>query len=181
MPFRFLRFYTIPLLLSITASVVVVALNVVREPTEILLIFAGSLVGTLILEIDYILHAYFIEPEAPQSGLIKDYIYHRDFYGFAGYVQSHKDEITHKTLNSALFQVILALTTIFVLSSSASTFIKIMILSTFLNSIYRLMEAYLRDEAADWFWSLRINTNPQSIYLYFLTLVATLFYCFYIF
>ena len=181
MSLRFLRFYKTPLLLSITAAVVITALNVERNPIAILMIFAGSLLGTFVLDIDYILQAFFIEPVAPNSGLIKDYIRQKDLYGFAEFVQTHKDEIKNKTLHSALFQIILGAATIFVLSSSSGVFLKALILSAFLNSIYRFVEDYLHNEASDWFWSLKINTTPQNIYIFLLALVGTLFYCFYIF
>jgi hypothetical protein len=181
MPLRFLRFYKTALLLSLTAAIVIIALNVVRDPIVIALIVIGSLLGTFIMDLDYVLHAYFIEPTDTNSGLIKDYLYHRDLNGLAEFIRSHKDEIRNKTLHSALFQIILGLATIFVLNSSSGVLLKTLILSAFLNSIYRFIEEYLRNEAGDWFWSLKINTSPQNIYVFILVLAATLLYSFYIF
>lgn len=173
--------YRVQLIVSITLFVVVVALRVERDPLTIIYIFIGSILGTFVLDLDYIIHAYFMEPASQLSGMIKGYMKHRDYRGLFNYIHYHKDELPNKTLNSALFQIVLAALTIFTLSSNTGIFIKALVLSAFLNSIYRLLELYTQGKAAQWFWSLNIKTNGTAVFGFLSALAIALLYAISIF
>ena len=176
MPTKPAHLYRIPLLLSITLAVVLVALRVERDVLNIVEIALGTMLGTFLLDLDYIIHAYFIEPNSQFSKMVVDYVKHKDIGGLMTFVLVHKNDISEKTLNSALFQVVLAGAALFVLSSSIGMFTKALIVSAFLNSIYRFIEAFLEGQTAQWFWSLKIKQNTASMYSYGLILFAIFFY-----
>lgn len=173
--------YRVPLILSIALFVAVIALRVEREPLIIFFIFLGSVLGTFVLDLDYLIHTYFVDPNAQLSGMIKGYIKHKDYRGLFNYIHYHKDDLPNKTLNSALFQVVLAALTIFTLSSSTGVLIKSLVLSAFLNSIYRLTELYTQDKAGQWFWSLKIKTDRNTVFGFISALIITLLYAISIF
>ena len=176
MPTKATHLYRIPLLLSITLTIVLIALRVERDVINLIEIVFGALVGTFVLDLDYIVHAYFIDPSSQFSNMIVSYTKHKDLGGLLTYISIHKYDIEDKTLNSALFQVVLGGAALFVISSNAGLFIKAIVISAFLNSIYRFIEAHMEGRAAQWFWSLKIGHNKISTYIYSLALFATLIY-----
>ena len=148
---------------------------------NIILIFLGSLFGTFVLDLDYIIHAYFVDPVSEFSTMVRGYVKHRDIRNFLAYAHLHADNVADKTLNSGLFQVVLAGATFFVLSSNINVGIKALVISAFLNSIYRFLEMYMQGKASQWFWSLKVGTSKASMYGYTLLLVVALLYTLFLF
>ncbi|MDC0448991.1 hypothetical protein OAL67_00030 [bacterium] len=178
---RLLHYYRVPFLISLTLAIALLAVSVTREAVDIGLVFAGSLVGTFFLDLEYIIHAFFLEPETNFSKTFSAFIKHKDFANAAGFLQVHKGEIPDKTLNSALFQVIFAGFTIFVVSSTRQIFVRALVISVLANSLYRLMEAKYEGHLAEWFWALKETPNKQSVGLYIFGILAVLVYCINIF
>src|SRR3989304_4124190 len=61
------RQYKTQLFISIILSIVLIALKVTTQPVQIGLIVLGTLLGTFILDLDYFIHAYFLEPTSDFS------------------------------------------------------------------------------------------------------------------
>ncbi len=173
--------YKVPLLLSLTLGIVLTALRVERGAFNIFLLFLGSFVGTFVLDLDYIIHAYFVEPASEFSKMVTAYVKDRDIRGVLSYIYFHKDEVQDKTLNSGLFQIVLAGATFFVLSSHINVGIKALVVSAFLNSIYRFLEAYMHGKADQWFWDLKVGTGKTSMYIYTFLVVVALLYALFLF
>ncbi len=169
--------YKIHLLISLTLFVVILALVVERNAFNIISLLIGSLLGTFLLEADYFLHAYFLEPEKDFSKTVQGFVKHRDFVGALRFIAFHKADVREKTLNSALFQIVLAATLIFIISSTAALWIKALILSTFINALYRMFEAYFEGDIKDWFWAIKMETSQKNIGIYTLVLMAVFIYC----
>lgn len=176
MPIKTAHLYRIPLLLSITLTIVLIALRVENDILNLIVLAIGTLLGTFVLDLDYIIHAYFVDPEAQFSKMVISYIKHKDINGLLTFINVHKNDIEDKTLNSALFQVVLGGAALFVISSEAGIFVKALVLSTFLNSIYRFMESFMEGRTTQWFWSLKIKQGKVSMYGYGFILLVTFFY-----
>jgi hypothetical protein len=176
MLFKTLTHYKIPLLLSVTLAVVILGLSVVRTPVSIILVFLGSLLGTFILDLDYIIYAYFLEPNTDFSRTLTTYIKHRDFANAASFIEYHKHEVEDKTLHSILFQIVLAASVIFVVSASDNMFIVSLVLSSYVSTIYTLVREYLANGATDWFWSLKNPPTKSGVSVYVLVLLLILVY-----
>lgn len=173
----FINLYKIPILISITLSVVLTALSVLRDPIVIGLVFVASLVGTFILDLDYIIHSYFVEPEKDFSKTVRAYFKHKDISNVLKYINLHKDDIDDKTLNSALFQIVFSIFGIFVIYSDVYYPIKALVLSIMANSIYRLAEVYFTNKIKHWFWSFKKQPDKKGFLIYAFSMTIIFIYC----
>jgi hypothetical protein len=172
-----LAIYRVPFLISLTLGIVLSAVDITREPVSIALTFAGTILGTFFMDLEYFLYAFFIEPKTDFSKTFTTFIRHKDFSSAAQFIQIHKSDIKDKTINSALFQVVFAIFTLYVVSSSRQFFIKGLVISVLANSIYRLIEAGYDNKLDDWFWALKDKPTQQTVSLYIIGLVGVLIYC----
>ena len=169
----FLKFYRIPLILSLSLGVVILSTNFKGTYFDIFLIFLGSIIGMFILDLDYFLQAYILEPEDNFSKLLRDYIKSKDIAGAFDYIIYHADEVENKTLNSAMFQFALIFFGIFIVRSDLSIFFKSLILTTQLNTIFRFFYFYFQGHGKDWFWILKKEpSKPMAIGFNFLVLIC---------
>jgi len=157
------KFYRLQFILSLSLTVVLISQVYKSGYLELSLIILGCLLGTFFLDLDYFIHAYMIDQDSEFSKLLRDYIKHKDFVGALNYTLFHANEIRNKTLNSAIFQVALAIFSLYLVSSPVSTFYKALIISILLNSIYRFMYFYIQNEHQDWFWILK--KTPGKIFI----------------
>lgn len=173
----FLKRYNLPILISLTLSVIFIALPVIKNPITIALVFIFSLLGVFVLDLDYFIHAYFIEPELPFSKNLKAYTKHGDYFGALRYIQINGDEVEDKTLSSALFQSLFALFCIFVVSSQVYFPIKAFVLSILANTIYKSLEIYFTKDLTAWFWSFKNVPDKKGFMLYMLFVCSIFIYC----
>lgn len=174
----FIKTYKTQLLISITIAIAIIALGVVRSNIVILMIVLASLLGTFILDFDYFIHTYFMEPHTNFSKNVNAFIKHKDITNLLRYIEFNKNDISEKTLNSALFQIVLAIFSIFAVSSNVSFFIKALVLSTLSNSIYRAIEAHYTNQTKEWFWAFKKSPNTKNFFAYIIGLILVLIYCF---
>jgi hypothetical protein len=174
---KIFTYYKLPLLISITLGIMVVALGVVKKPLEISEIVVGVLMGTFVLDLEYILYSYMFEPTSNFAVSIFGYIKSKDIGGLIAFINEHRDDVKEKSLNSALFQMILIPVALFVCASTKSYFAKTFVLSMFANSIYRLIECYFEGDIKEWFWALKVTPKKPSVLLFIVVLLATLALC----
>lgn len=172
-------YYKLPLLISLTIGVVILALGVVRNPLNIVEVFIGVIFGAFVLDLEYILYAYIFEPRSEFAKTLFGYIKHKDRGGLISYINEHKHEVKDKSLNSVLFQVILVPMSIFVVYSTASFFIKALVLATLTNSIYKMVECYFEGDIKDWFWALKSTPRKEGVLLFTIGLILVLIFCLY--
>lgn len=178
---KFLGLYKIPLLLSLTLAMVLIAINVVKDPLTIAFILIASLLGAFVLDLDYFIYAYFLEPEADFSKTLVAFVKHKDIVNAFQYIEYHKKEMGERTLHSVVFQLVLVGAAIFAVSASTSVFVKAAILAIYVNSIYRLLELYIADDFDEWFWALKTKPTKPKVLIYIFVLVGVLVYCLTIF
>jgi hypothetical protein len=174
-------YYKLPLLISATLTITLLALGVIRNPISITEVIVGCFLGTFILDLEYVMYAYILEPNAEFSKSVFGYIKSKDFGGLIGFVNTHKDEVKDKSLNSALFQAILVPIAIFAVYASQSLVIKALILSTLANSIYKLIESFFEGTSAQWFWAIKMKPTKTGVTGFIVVLVLVLIYCLYVF
>ena len=168
--------YKIQILVTVALIIVIISTNVVRSPLAVFLIVLGALLGTFVLDLDYVVYAFFLEPEKPFSVNLKGFIEHKDLSGALNHIYYNKEEVKEKTLNSVLFQIALAGTTVFVAASSSSLLMKALIISAFANSIYKMADYYFDGKSEQWFWALKKLPTENGILVYGLVLVLVLVY-----
>ncbi|OGC76903.1 hypothetical protein A2619_02560 [candidate division WWE3 bacterium RIFOXYD1_FULL_39_9] len=175
-----LSFYKIPLLISLTLGIVVTALGVIRDPMQIAFVFVGTILGTFVLDLEYVLNAIFVEPARDFSKTLLAYLKHSDIANAIRLIQYHKDDFHEKSLNSALFQIVLAFLSVLVIYSSRSFFPKALVLSVYANSIYVLLEYYYQNKLSEWFWTFKTKPGKQGFLAYLGLVVLVFGFCLYI-
>ena len=173
---KIISIYKIPLLLSLTLTIVLLALKLQANALAFAYIILGGFAGTFLLDLDYIVYAYFLEPTADFSKTIKGFWSHCDPANALAFSHFNKHNIEEKTLNSVLFQIVLGAAAILVCISSANLLAKAFLLSAFVNSAYRLSEFYFDDKTSDWFWMLKAKPDKKALGLYVAGLVAVLIF-----
>ena len=169
-----LKFYKIPLLVSITLSVVIIATTTQRIPLNIFLIFLVSFISILVVDLDYFIHSYFFDPELEFSKNFKAYIKDKDYAGAFVYANVNEDKLSEKTIHSALFQALFALFTIFVAFSDSYIVFKSFVIAILANSIYKYIEYYYTKDIKNWFWAFKIGSIKEVSAGFLIGLVAVL-------
>lgn len=173
----FFKRYKLPILIALTLGIVFIALPVIKDPLTISMVFIFSFLSVFVLDIDYILQAYFIDPDDAFSKNLKAYIKHGDYFGALRHVELNENTVKDKTLNSGLFQSLFALFCIFVVSSPVYFPIKAFVLAVLANTIYKIIEIYFKKELADWFWSFKKVPDKNGFLLYLLYVCSIFGYC----
>lgn len=176
-----LAIYKIPLLISIVLIVVMLAMGPVRNTFDITAIIVGVLLGMAVLDMEYVLNAYFLDTKTDFSKTLVGFIRHSDWGNALRYIYYNRDESKENSLNSALFQMVLALLGIFVVYSTRSYFAKALVLSVFTHSIYVLFEYYFKDRTDDWFWVLKNKPSKRGVQSYIFVMLLILSFCLYSF
>lgn len=177
---KLIKLYKIQLLISITVSITIIALTVSTDPIEIGAILFGSLLGTFVLDLDYFIYAYFLEPTKDFSKNIMAFIKHGDVKNILMYIDIHKNDIEDKTLHSTLFQTVFAVFSIFVISSNTPYLVKSIVISILANSIYRFLEAYFKGNVTTWFWAFKNTPSKNGMIIYIAVIFSILSYCLYL-
>ena len=178
---KLFSFYKVPLLISLVLSVVLVALNPSKPAFSFTQIFLGAFIGTFFLDIEFFLYAYIFEPETDFSKTLLGFVKHGDFVNAFLYINYHRDEVKDKSINSGVFQVVMALVCISVVLATTYVLMKTLVLSIFANSMYRFAECYYKGNIDEWFWALKKTPGKQALFLYAVGLVGVLVFCLYCF
>jgi hypothetical protein len=169
--------YKIQFGISLALFLVILALKILRDPFDIVFLLSGCLLGTLVLDLEYVIYAYFLEPQKDFSKTIIAFLKHGDLGTAAQYIYFHKDEITDKSLNSAIFQIVIGAMSIFVATAGVSFFIKGLVLSIFANTIYKLSEHYFENKTDEWFWTFKSKPKKQGVMLFTISMIGVFIYC----
>lgn len=177
----FLGAHKIQFLISITLSVILVSVATIKEPLTIFWVFLFSMLSMFVLDLDYIIHAYFTEPDEKFSINLRTFVKHKDYSGMLRHLQVNKGEIKEPTLNSAMFQIILSLVGIFAINSNVFFGVKALIVTLMANTLYRSIEIFFTQKTAEWFWSFKTSPNKTEFLLYILGMFGVLIYCLFLF
>lgn len=174
---KLFNFYKIPLLISLVLSIVLVALSPSRPVLDYTQLFLGAFLGSFFLDIEFFIYAYLFEPSADFSKTLLGFVKHRDFANAFLYLNYHKDEVKDKSINSAIFQIVMALLSISIIFATTFVFIKALVLSIFANTMYKFAEAYFKGPSDEWFWALKNKPTKNGVIAYAVGLVLVLLFC----
>ncbi|MEZ6255447.1 MAG: hypothetical protein R3B92_01575 [Patescibacteria group bacterium] len=160
-------YYKTPLLLALTLFVTLLGVTVERDPVNIAILLIGALLGVFLLDFDYLIYTIF-EPTDDFSVNLTSYINHGDYAGALHHINLNKSRVLETTLNSGLFQIVLIATEAFILNTPNNLLLKVLVLSTLVNSAYRLAENYFSQGGLhNWFWMFNIKLNQNGVIGYF--------------
>lgn len=115
------------------------------QPIEILYLFIGLLLGSFLLDTDHFIFWFYIKPNIEESRLAQIAFKNRDLPSVLALLK-----LTHKTHNNLIFhhyffQIILALISFFVFTSSHSTLFMALLLSANLHLLVDGVSDYLEN------------------------------------
>lgn len=163
---KIFEFYKLPLLVSLTLFIILMAMINPREPLQIIMILLGCLLGTFFLDLDYIIYAYFTDKDKAFSQTLRRYLKHKDFGNALAHVYFHQTDVKEKTLHSVLFQVVSGALALFMIFAPINLFAKSIVISIYLNSLYRLAYQYYTGETKDWFWALKEKPSKEGVKIF---------------
>jgi hypothetical protein len=92
------------------------------------------------------------------------------------FIRYHRNDLPDRALNSGLFQIVLGALMVFVATSSTNMLLKSLVISTFANSIYVMLEMYFDMRIHQWFWAIKVSMNKTKFTLYTAILILVLIY-----
>lgn len=177
MPSNIAKIYKVPVLISLTLAVMLISISVARGPLAITYIAIGTILGTFLLDLDYIIHAYFFDNETEFARNLKHFLQDKDYKNAILYMHNNKHMLPEKTLNSVLFQVALAVLAYFIISSSGNMLIRAFVLSAYVNSMYRYAELYFNQHSPEqWFWVLKDKPTQDGLKIFGMALIGILIF-----
>jgi hypothetical protein len=138
-------------LLATTAFFIIISVFLVifkSENIEILKVFLGLFVGSLILDIDHFLFWFFLKPNLEESRLVKTAIRHYDFKSVYNFLKTSHQSHYNLIFHHYFFQVVLVLFSFFIFTSTNNLFISSLVISLNLH--------LLVDEIIDYFYNPKI-------------------------
>ncbi len=171
--------YKLKILVSITLSIVLIALRVEKAPINIIAACVGALLGTFMLELEYIIAAYWTDPDSEFSPNFRELISQGNYATAIIYARKHGYSLKQRTLHSVLFQLVLAFLLYYLVTSFASLLSIALVLSIYIQTFYAMYEE--NDEThsiVSWFWILKKQPSKGTQILYLLAMVAVLVYIF---
>ena len=158
---KILSTYKLNLLISLTLSIVIIALRVEKNPVNIGLIVLGALIGSFVLKLEYFMYAYWNEPNASFSESFKEFIKAKNYQGLIAFVEVNKYDLHQRILHSVLFQVLLAFTALYLVTSSG-IFGAALVLSTLVQSFYEMYTEHEdKHTSTNWFWILKQTPSKK--------------------
>ena len=184
-----LRYYKTNLLLALVLAVVIILryqnvfaalaflpISVVTgQPILALFIpqvLAGTLLSVFLLDLEFVLQAYFYDPASTFSTGLRDLLAQKNWVGLAGFAEAHQDEIKNPVLRSSVFQVVLIILCAYLVISRVSLLGTSFALGVLLQSI---ILGYQRRHK-DWFWEIKLALSNTAISIYFVVVSLALLY-----
>lgn len=174
-------FYKKELTLCLILSIIVIAFRLETSLINIISIILGFPLGMLILDIDYLLFAYIINPSHHFSQMLTSLIRDRNLPAAVNYFMDSRHEVTASTIRSALFQIIILLTALFSVISHTGLLSSCFILGMASRLFYEQYLLWKAKQPLDgWFTNLNFTVTRRSLMYYFVVIALITFYCFYL-
>lgn len=166
----------------IVTVVYFLAITVLRGNFDIsvLWLWVGAFVGAFILDIDHLIYWFWTNPQKEDSQQAfsiwktKGLKSGKDLFSLLK--NSHFSH-QHLIFHTVVFQVVLLITTFFVLTSSNNIFVAGLVLSMNLHLLKDEWQDFIKNPVilSGWlFWQVRIE-NPRSFLDFYLTLITIIF------
>jgi hypothetical protein len=171
----FVERYKIPFLLAIVVALAVVVIPGYVSYIGAGLAIAGAIVGFLLVDLEYLIHAYLIDPSSEVSMKIKDFVAHRNFVGLIDYYNREEYTFGELSIRSAIFQVILTALALMTITNNSWIFARTMVLTMSATLLYFQVSEYIKTHTLQrWFWIYR-GTLSDSFYKAYMVALMIIF------
>lgn len=130
-------------------------------------LYVGGLVGMVFSYIDHVLHVFVYNPQELTSIRVQTLVKQKQYKEALLLLYNTNDERKNLIFHTVLFQIIFAILTFWVVSSSGSIFARGLVLGYYLSFVIYNLKKYLNKEI--------IITNEDTTRIYFATQIILLF------
>ncbi len=178
--FIFIPRYKIPILISLATGLVYLALSSDSSPITAILGFVGALLAVLVLDAEYILTAYFIDPQHEKATYIKDMLRGKHFITLADYLTKNEYSFGELSIRSVLFQIVLAVFNLYLVVTNSFSLVTCLCLALMGNILYaQLIELQETGTLERWFWVYDGALTKRVYYTYLSVMALSLALAFY--
>lgn len=171
--------YKIPLLISLVVSLGVLVLRMEGYWLNALLTFVFAIIGILILDFEYVVHAYLIDPMSEVSIRVKETM--RSPSRYVAFINQYEHSFGEMPIRSAIFQIMLALFTLYVVTAASPVYIQALALSMYANLLFQQMNEFvLTKHLSRWFWGYTGTLSHQKYQGYMVLMLLFLGCLFYL-
>jgi hypothetical protein len=171
--------YKIPFLLSVVVSLAIIVLPEEISILSAILAFSGSILGFLLVDFEYIIHAYLVDPTSEFSIRIKEYVSSGNFIGLVDFYNREEYTSGEMSVRSAMFQVILAGLALMTITNQSWIFARGMVLSMSINLLFFQFQEYLKTGMIQrWFWVYKGSVSDGLYKTYMVLLLIFFIYQF---
>src|SRR3989344_2876757 len=160
--------YKVPLLIGLTLAIGVIVFSPSVTFFRALFAVLGAVSGILLIDAEYIMQAYLIDPYNEYSIRIKEFVSQKRILGLIRYIDENEYRFGEMSLRSILFQVMLAIFGFYFVTTNANVFAQCLAISLFANLLYaQILELAATKTISRWFWILDadLSAGAQKAYL----------------
>ena len=167
------------LLASIVLFTVIAAILIIAktESLQLLWLFLGITLGTVILDTDHLLFWFFLKPNLEESRLVKSALKNRDFIPIIKLINSSRQKHHNLIFHHYFFQIILTFFSFFIFTSTNSIFTSGLVLSINLHLIIDELTDYFNDPKIlqKWLFAREDSQLPIKFLGRYLTIFVVIF------
>jgi len=144
---------------------------------DLLIVFLGIFFGTFILDSDHLIYWFFLKPNTEESRLVKLTFKNHDYISILKLINIGRLKHHNLIFHHYFFQIILALFSLFIFTSTNNIFISVIILSLNLHLIIDELIDYLKDPKIlqKWLFAREPNQLPIKFLGRYITVFVLMF------
>ncbi len=161
--------YKIPFLIALLVGLFIVVFGGVSKWYEAVFTFLGAILGMLLIDFEYVLFAYIVDPQHESSMEIKEYLKKGNISGFVNLINEKEYGFDELSVRSIVFIAPLLLVTFYAISGR-TYFAEALMMTMLLCLYYSAIIEYIKTKTLKrWFWGINVSLNN---FLYTSTLIV---------
>lgn len=159
--------YKIPLLISLVVALCQLALNAESNTTNIIFTVLGAIIGTVLLDLEYILAAYITDPKSEMSTKFKSEVIAKNVFSYARFFNDYEYKFTDLPMRSVLFQFLLMIFAYYVVITNSFIMAQSMVLAMLGTIFYfQLIEIVNLGTLDRWAWIYKGTLTKTTSFAY---------------
>ncbi|OGL54250.1 hypothetical protein A3K55_01280 [Candidatus Shapirobacteria bacterium RBG_13_44_7] len=148
---------------------------------QFIFFFSGLILGAFLLDFDHLIYWLFLNPKTEEARLAAITLKHQDFRSLLKLLESTHKKHTNLIFHHFFFQITLALTSLFVFTSSDSVFVMAILMALNLHILVDEIVDYRSDKnhLRDWLFARETKQLPLKylgLYITVFCILATFFF-----
>ena len=167
--------YKIPFLIALVVGLAAVVLGGVASWITAVWAFFGAIIGIFIIDMEYVLNAYVIDPSTEVSGFIRELIHKKDYKGYFNFLNNNEYKFKDLAIHSTFFVILLAGFALYTSVGSYWIFAKTLTVTMYAMLVYESIIELARTKTLKrWFWFYNGEISYRASVVYCACLVGIL-------